>query len=88
VTFEGATVVAHGAAKQPPVASFLRFRLPDHTYFWPQGIAVRADGTMCLGQVGLSGIGSGAIVSESPTGTTSVLWQSTSTPDTSPEADR
>ena len=83
---DGGTVVAYGAAEQPPVANFLNFRLPDHTSFWPQGIAVGGDGTLYLGQDGVSGIGTGAIVSESPKGTVSVLWRLRSTSSPSTEA--
>ncbi len=74
----GASVVAYGAAQQPPVSNFLTYRLPGNTSFWPQGIAAGADGTLYLSQDGVSGIGTGAIVSESPMGKVSVLWQLTS----------
>ncbi len=76
---DGATVVAYGVAKQPPIDSFLTYRLPDGSFFWPQGIAMSAGGTLYFGQDGVSGIGDGAIVSESPRGTFSVLWQLSST---------
>jgi hypothetical protein len=82
----GASVVAYGSAIHPAINNFLNYRLPDHTYFWPQGIAVATDGTVYLAQDGVSGIGTGAIVSESPMGTVSVLWQLSSTPRSLPGA--
>jgi hypothetical protein len=75
----GAGVTAYGSAEQPPTNDFLTYRLPDGTLFWPQGIAVAANGTLYLSQDGVSGIGTGAIISESPKGTLSVLWQLKST---------
>jgi hypothetical protein len=75
----GAGVTAYGSADQPPTNDFLTYRLPDGTLFWPQGIAVAANGTLYLSQDGVSGIGTGAIISESPKGTLSVLWQLKST---------
>jgi hypothetical protein len=75
VGVDGAGVVAYGSAEQPPTSNFLTYRLPDGTEFWPQGIAVTANGTLYLGQDGVSGIGPAAVVRESPNGSVSVLWQ-------------
>jgi hypothetical protein len=75
----GAEILAYGSGAQPPDADFLTYRLPDDGgLFWPQGIAVAANGTIYLAQDGVSGIGPAAILEELPGGTVSVLWQSQS----------
>jgi DNA-binding beta-propeller fold protein YncE len=42
--------------------------------FWPQGVAVAADGTVYFDQDGISGIGPPAIVAQSPSGVVTALW--------------
>jgi DNA-binding beta-propeller fold protein YncE len=79
----GADIVAYGSSDQRPRSNFLSYRLPDGSEFWPQGIAVTANGTLYLGQDGVSGIGPAAIIRESPRGNLSVLWQPKSTVDRS-----
>ncbi len=72
---DGASVVGYGSARQPPSGTFLTYRLPDGGEFWPQGIATTANGTLYLGQDGVSGIGPASVIRESPDGSLSVLWQ-------------
>jgi hypothetical protein len=77
----GATVERITPAGQQAVASFNR--LANGELFWPQGIAVAADGTLYLGQDGVSGIGPPAIVERSSSGTVTVLWAQTKSADSS-----
>jgi hypothetical protein len=48
--------------------------------FWPQGVAVTADGTVYLDQDGISGIGPPAIVAYSPSGVATDVWSHTIPP--------
>jgi hypothetical protein len=70
----GASIASYGSAAPRADSDFLSYRLPGNAYFWPQGIAVAADGTVYLSQDGLAGIGPPAIVEQSPSGRVSVLW--------------
>jgi streptogramin lyase len=70
----GASIASYGSAAPRADSDFLSYRLPGNAYFWPQGIAVAADGTVYLSQDGQAGIGPPAIVEQSSSGRVSVLW--------------
>lgn len=70
----GASIASYGSAAPRPENDFLSYRLPGNADFWPQGIAVSADGTVYLSQDGLAAIGPPAIVEQSSGGNVSVLW--------------
>jgi hypothetical protein len=74
LALEGASIASYGSAAPRPDNDFLSYRLPGNAGFWPQGIAVSADGTVYLSQDGLAGIGPPAIVEQSSSGKVSVLW--------------
>jgi hypothetical protein len=74
LALEGASVASYGSAAPRPDNDFLSYRLPGNADFWPQGIAVSADGTVYLSQDGQAGIGPPAIVEQSSSGNVSVLW--------------
>jgi hypothetical protein len=69
---DGEGVFAYGSAKGP--VDFHSYRLPDGSFFWPQGVAATSDGTLYVDQDGVSGIGPPAIVECSMTAGDKVLW--------------
>jgi hypothetical protein len=76
LALEGASIASYGSAVPRPDNDFLSYRLPGNADFWPQGIAVSADGTAYLSQDGQAAIGPPAIVEQSSSGKVSVLWRS------------
>jgi hypothetical protein len=84
LAIEGTDIAAYGSASGPAPADFLRYRLPDGSPFWPQGIAATADGSVYLSQDGVSGIGPAAILEESQSGALSVIWQTKTLPSSAP----